>query len=100
MADYTAGQKSISATFDSDIEVITPELQKLQFTSSGQMRLDRPDKLRIKRTGGFTEVGIVFARKGLFLYGNKAKNHLQAGPVGALDPIIEPPLNTSAAGRT
>src|SRR5258708_408129 len=60
MADYTAGQKSISATFDSDIEVITPELQKLQFTSSGQMRLDRPDKLRIKRAGGFTGRGIVF----------------------------------------
>ena len=26
MSDYTAGQKSISATFDSDIEVITPDL--------------------------------------------------------------------------
>jgi hypothetical protein len=34
MADYTAGQKSISATFDSDIEVITPELQKLQLAES------------------------------------------------------------------
>ena len=33
MSDYTAGQKSISATFDSDIEVITPDLQKLQFAS-------------------------------------------------------------------
>ena len=28
MTDYTAAQKSISATFDSDIEVVTPELEK------------------------------------------------------------------------
>ena len=52
MADYTAGQKSITASFDSDIEVITPELQKIQFANSGQFKMTRPDKLRVRRTGG------------------------------------------------
>jgi len=28
MSDYLASQKTISATIDSDIEVVTPELQK------------------------------------------------------------------------
>jgi len=46
MTDYTAAQKSISATFDSDIEVVTPELEKVQFTSSGKLQLTRPDKRR------------------------------------------------------
>jgi hypothetical protein len=45
-------QKSIAATFDSDIEIITPDLQKIQFTSSKKIKLNRPDKLRIRRTGG------------------------------------------------
>src|SRR5258708_40068398 len=54
MTDYTAAQKSISATFDSDIEVVTPELEKIQFTSSGKLQLARPDKLRVSRTGGDT----------------------------------------------
>jgi hypothetical protein len=36
MTDYTGAQKSISAAFDSDIEVITPELQKIQFTVPGR----------------------------------------------------------------
>jgi hypothetical protein len=40
--DYVATQKSISASFDSDIEVITPDLQKIQFTSSEQKKLSRP----------------------------------------------------------
>ena len=51
MSDYTGEQKSISATFDSDIEIITPDLQKIQFTSSGQLKLSRPDKLRIRAHG-------------------------------------------------
>src|SRR5689334_15201232 len=60
MADYTAAQKSITATFDSDIEVITPDLQKIQFASSGQVKLTRPDKLRIRRTGGYADVELVY----------------------------------------
>src|SRR4051812_17671721 len=63
MSDYTAGQKSISATFDSDIEIITPELQKIQFVSSGQFRLSRPDKLRIRRTGGYADVELIYDGK-------------------------------------
>jgi hypothetical protein len=36
MTDYVASQKNISAAFDTDIEVITPELQKIQFASSSR----------------------------------------------------------------
>jgi hypothetical protein len=95
MTDYTAGQKSISAAFDSDIEVITPELQKLQFTSSGQMRLNRPDKLRIKRTGGYTDVELVFDGKTLSLYGNNAKTYVQADMAGSVDQLIDRLQSTS-----
>jgi hypothetical protein len=48
MTDYLSNQKTLSASFDSDIEVITPELQKIRFASSGQMKLSRPDKLRVR----------------------------------------------------
>jgi hypothetical protein len=40
-------KKTISLTYDSDIEVVTFELQKLQFPSSGQLLLNWPDKLRV-----------------------------------------------------
>jgi hypothetical protein len=36
ISDYMGSQKSISLSFDTDIEVITPEIQKLQFASSGK----------------------------------------------------------------
>ena len=66
MTDYLAARRSLSAKFDSDIEVITPELQKIQFTSSGQMKMNRPDKLRVRRTGGYADVELVFDGKTRF----------------------------------
>ena len=36
MSDYVGSQKSISATFDSDIEVLTPDLQKIQLRVPGR----------------------------------------------------------------
>lgn len=89
MADYTAAQKSISATFDSDIEVVTPELEKIQFTSSGKLQLARPDKLRISRTGGYTDVQMVYDGKTVSIYGNNAKAYVQADLAGTVDQLID-----------
>ena len=63
MSDYVASQNTISVAYDSDIEVITPHLQKIQFASSGQVQLSRPDKIRATRTGGYRDVEIVFDGK-------------------------------------
>jgi hypothetical protein len=89
MSDYTAAQKSISATFDSDIEIITPDLQKIQFASSGKIQLNRPDKLRIRRTGGYADVELVYDGKTLSLYGNNAKSYVQADAPGTVDEVID-----------
>ena len=97
MSDYTAGQKSISATFDSDIEIITPELQKIQFTSSGQLKLNRPDKLRVRRTGGYADVELIYDGKTLSLYGNNAKSYVQADAVGTVDQVIDTLQSKSGA---
>jgi len=89
MTDYTAAQKSISATFDSDIEVVTPELEKIQFTSSGKLQLTRPDKLRISRTGGYADVQLVYDGKTVSIYGNNAKAYAQADLVGTIDQLVD-----------
>src|SRR5260370_2388963 len=89
MTDYTGAQKSISAAFDSDIEVITAEIQKIQFTSSGQMSLNRPDRLRIRRTGGYADVELTYDGKTLSLYGNNAKSYVQADAAGTIDQVID-----------
>jgi hypothetical protein len=89
MADYTAAQKSISATFDSDVEVVTPELEKIQFTSSGKLQLARPDKLRVSRTGGYADVQLVYDGKTVSIYGNNAKAYVQADLAGTVDQLVD-----------
>lgn len=89
MTDYTAAQKSISATFESDIEVVTPELEKIQFTSSGKLQLTKPDKLRIRRTGGYADVELVYDGKTVSIYGNNAKAYAQAELAGTIDQLID-----------
>ena len=89
MTDYTAAQKSITAAFDSDIEVITPELQKIQFASSGQLKLTRPDKLRIRRTGGYADVDLAYDGKTVSIYGNNAKAYVQADAPGTIDQLVD-----------
>lgn len=56
MSDYVNSQKTIEVTFDSDIEIITPELEKIQFTNSGDILLSRPNRLRAHRVGGYAGV--------------------------------------------
>jgi hypothetical protein len=98
MADYLAGQKSLSAKFDSDIEVVTPELQKIQFASSGELKMNRPDKLRIRRTGGYADVELVYDGKSVSLYGNNAKSYVQADMGGTVDQMIDTLQARSGAG--
>ena len=89
MSDYVAAQKSISAGFDSDIEVVTPEMQKIQFTSSGQLQLKRPDKLRITRTGGYTDVEMIFDGKELALAGKNANIFLKQEIPGSIEKMVD-----------
>jgi hypothetical protein len=89
MSDYVSAQKSVAATFNSDIEVITPDLQKIQFDSSGQLQLSRPDKVRARRTGGYTDVELIFDGK-TFVVANKKDNlFTQVDAPGSVDQLVE-----------
>jgi hypothetical protein len=87
MSDYVSSQHSIELTFNSDIEVITPEIQKIQFTSSGKLLLRRPDKLRANRTGGYTDVEIVF--DGKTILGKNINAYAQSEVAGNVDKLVD-----------
>jgi len=89
MSDYVASQKTLSVTFDSDIEVITESLQKIQFTSSGQVQLSRPDKLRATRTGGYRDIEVVFDGKMLTMNDKDANGFAQFDSPGSVDQLID-----------
>lgn len=89
MADYVGAQSSIAAAIDTDIEVVTPELQKIQFTSSSKLLLRRPDKFRVSRLGGYADVDLVFDGKSVALYGRHNNAFAQIEASGTTDQLIE-----------
>jgi len=89
MSDYLGSQKTIEFTFDSDIEVITPQLEKIQFASSGETLVSRPDKIRAHRVGGYADVAMVFDGKVVSILGKSVNGYAQFDAPGSLDQLFE-----------
>ena len=88
MSDYVGSQKTIELTFDSEIEIITPQLEKIQFTNSGQALLRRPDKLRAHRISGHADVAMFFDGKSVSIYGKHVNGYAQFDAPGSVDQLL------------
>lgn len=89
MSDYLAAQKAISFAYDTNLEVVTPEHQKILLASSGKIELGRPDKIRVTRSGGFANVELTFDGKTVTLLGKDANLYAQAEVPGTIDHLID-----------
>jgi hypothetical protein len=89
MSDYLAAQKTISFEYDTNLEIVTKQQQKIGLASSGTLALERPDKLRATRTGGFANVEMVFDGKTLSLLGKNANLYAQIEAPGTIDHLVD-----------
>lgn len=89
MSDYVGRQKTIELSFDSDIEVITPGLEKIQFANSGEALLQRPNKLRAHRVGGYADVALSFDGKTVSILGKHLNAYAQFAASGSVDQLFE-----------
>lgn len=89
MSDYLAAQKTISFDFDSNLEIVSTEQQKIALASSGKMTLARPEKLHLTRTGGFESVELVFDGKALTVLGKNTNKVAQVDAPGTIDQLVD-----------
>jgi hypothetical protein len=89
MSDYQAAQKAISFDYDAALEVVTNDSQKLALASSGTVTLNRPDKIRATRAGGFVDVETLFDGKTLTLLGKNANKYTQLDVPGTIEHLID-----------
>ena len=89
MSDYLAAQTAISFDYNSTLEVVTQDSQKLALAGSGAVTLNRPDKIRAMRAGGFVDVETVFDGKTLTLLGKNANKYTQLEVPGTIDQLID-----------
>ncbi len=89
MSDYLAAQRTISFEYDTNLEIVTTQQQKIGLASSGTLTLERPDKLHATRTGGFANVEMVFDGKRLSLLGKNANLYAQVEAPGTIDHLVD-----------
>src|SRR5215472_15393543 len=89
MSDYLAAQKAISFDYDSSLELVSTQQQKIALASSGTLTLNRPDKLHLTRTGGFANVEMAFDGKTLTLLGKNANLYAQVEAPGTIDQLVD-----------
>src|SRR5262245_8201189 len=88
MTDYVGAQKAISFDYDSDLEVVTRDQQKLALAASGTVSLTRPNKLRATRSGGFVDIETVFDGTTLTVLGRNKNVYIQAETPGSIDHLV------------
>jgi fumarylacetoacetase len=86
---YLAAQTAFSFDFDSSLEIVTKDDQKLAVASSGSVALERPDKFHATRNGGFAAVEANFDGKTLTLFNKDANVYAEAEVPGTIDHLID-----------
>jgi hypothetical protein len=89
MSDYQAAQAAISFDYDAVLEVVTNDKQTLALASSGTVTLNRPDRIRATRAGGFVDVETLFDGKTLTLLGKNANKYTQLDVPGTIEHLID-----------
>src|SRR5262245_9207455 len=89
MSDYLASQSTVSVSFDTDIEVITSDLEKIQFASSTELEMSRPDKLHAHRVGGYADVELAYDGKIFTFYGKHINSFAQMADAGTIDQLAD-----------
>lgn len=88
MSTYVGSQKAIALSFDSSIEIITPQLEKIQFTNSGEALLQRPNRLSAHRRGGYADVHMYFDGNSVSVYGKHVNKYARFDAPGNIDDLI------------
>ncbi|MCP4381651.1 MAG: DUF2092 domain-containing protein [Hyphomicrobiales bacterium] len=89
MSDYLLGQEAISYSYNATLELVTVDLQKVGFASSGTLALNRPDKVRMTRIGGFADIEVTYDGATLTALGKNLNIFAKAQIPGTIDELID-----------
>ena len=89
MSDYMAAQKAISFHYDTISRSSPKTIRSSALASSGKVTLNRPDKIRVTRIGGFADVEFMFDGKTMTLFGKTANVYGQLEVPGTIDHLID-----------
>jgi hypothetical protein len=88
MSDYIGALGAIETTVDTSLEVVTPEMEKIAFTSTSTLRLNRPGQVRLERKGGFADVEFLFDGKMMTIRDRGDNLYAQVPATGTVNDLV------------
>lgn len=88
MSDYMSALSAFSVRGDVDDEVIDLEGQKLQFSSSATLVVERPGRIYAHRQGPVADLEVFFDGRSLTLHGKRLDVYMQRPIEGTVDDAI------------
>jgi outer membrane lipoprotein-sorting protein len=89
MAEYVSRQEHLTLKYDTDIEVVTRAVEKVQFCASGDVAKSRPNRFRISRTGGYADVELVSDGSTVTVHDSGGKWFAQVPEGGSFDEVVD-----------
>jgi hypothetical protein len=89
MAEYVSRQEHLTPKYDTDIEVVTRAVEKIQSCASGDVAMSRPNKFRISRTGGYADVELVSDGSTVTVHDSGGKRFAQVPGGGSFDEVVD-----------
>jgi len=89
MTTYVAAQRELSFRYDSDLEVVTSDKQRLTLASSGSVSLARPGKIRATRSSGFVDIESIFDGSTFTFLGKDQNVYMQIPIAGSIEVLVD-----------
>ena len=89
MADYVSRQENLSLKYDADVEAVTPAVEKIQFSASGDITLSRPNKFRVSRIGGYADVELISDGANVTIHDRGGNRFAQVPGAGSFDEVVD-----------
>lgn len=89
MTDFLAAQTALSVEFDSSLEAVTPDFEKIQFNSTGHVEIVRPNRIHMERRGGFADVEATFDGKALTVLEKDRNQYAVIDIAGTVDQLFD-----------
>ncbi len=89
MTSYVAAQQALSFQYDSDLEIVTTDRQRLTLASSGSVSLSRPGRIRATRSNGFVDTESVFDGTTFTLLGKGRNVYMQVPIRGSIETLVD-----------
>lgn len=87
--DFLSSQKRFSVDTRNSLEVVLRSGQKIEFNHTARQSIQRPDKLRVERTGDLVDQQFIYDGKSLTLRNMKNDYYAQVSAPGTLEGMLD-----------